>query len=142
MIEESAVVRHTDEGNVVLQIKRTGACGVCEIREQCYRNDGVISVPRNRIHGTLASTDETVRLRIRNTSVLRLTAVVYGVPLVAFFGGLLAGYYLLFPHASEAMQALGSFATALLALGAAAFGIKRFDRRVAATVHYEVDRGH
>ncbi len=143
MIEESAIVRHTDDDQVVFQIIQTGACDACSIREQCYRDDGVVSVPRDHVSGVGAgrlASSESVKLRIRNTSVLGLTAVVYGVPLVAFFAGLLFGYYVLFPEAGETLQPLGAFATAAAMLAAAGFGIHRFDRRVAGSVRYEVER--
>ena len=141
MIEESALVRHTDDEQVVFQIIRTGACDACSIREQCYRNDGVVSVPRDHVSGvdnTRLSSSEPVKLKIRNTSVLGLTAIVYGVPLLAFFAGLLFGNFVLFPDAGPTLQPLGAFATAAAMLGLAGYGIYRFDRRVAGTVRYEV----
>ncbi|MFP4374529.1 MAG: SoxR reducing system RseC family protein [Spirochaetaceae bacterium] len=143
MIEESAVVRHSDDDRVVFQIIRTGACDACSIREQCYRNDGVVSVPRDHVSGVGAGrlgSSEPVKLRIRNTSVLGLTAVVYGLPLLAFFAGLLFGHYVLFPEAGEALRALGAFAVAAGMLAAAGVAINRFDRRVAGSVRYEVER--
>lgn len=142
MIEEKAFVESSDGGQVTFRIIRTGACDACSIREQCYRNDGVVSVPRSQVQGldgaAVAST-ETVKLRIPNTSVLRLTGLVYGLPLVAFFAGLLLGYYLIFPGVGENMQALGSFVTGAALLGLAGFGIYRFDRRVARAVRYVVE---
>ncbi|MFO8065685.1 MAG: SoxR reducing system RseC family protein [Spirochaetia bacterium] len=143
MIEEQAIVQHTDDRHVVFQIVRTGACDVCSIREQCYRNDGVVSVPRSHVHGAdargLDATD-SVNLRIRNTSVLGLTGIVYGIPLVAFFAGLLLGHFVLFAGAGPTLQPLGAFASAMAGLGAAGWGIKRYDRRVSGSVRYEVDR--
>jgi positive regulator of sigma E activity len=143
MIEERAVVRHTDDEQVVFQIIRTGACDECSIREQCYRNDGVVSVPRNHVSGadsTRIGSADSVQLKIRNTSVLGLTGIVYGIPLVAFFVGPFFGYFVLFPQAGPTFQPLGAFATAAAMLAAAGFGIYRFDRRVAGSVRYEVER--
>lgn len=142
MIEEKAFVESSDSRQVTFRIIRTGACDVCSIREQCYRNDGVVSVPRAQVQGLdgAAARTETVKLRIPNTSVLRLTGIVYGFPLVAFFAGLLLGYYLFFPGVGENMQALGSFGTGAALLALAGFGIYRFDRRVARAVRYVVER--
>jgi positive regulator of sigma E activity len=142
MIEERALVQHSDEKQVVFQIIRTGACDVCSIREQCYRNDGVVSVPRDHVSGVETgrlAPSEPVKLRIRNTSVLGLTAIVYGLPLLAFFVGLLFGNFVLFPDAGPTLQPLGAFATAAGLLGLAGYGIYRFDRRVAGSVRYEVE---
>ncbi|NBC29569.1 MAG: hypothetical protein GVY29_06205 [Spirochaetes bacterium] len=159
MIEEQAIVQSCDDRQVVFQIIRTGACDACSLREQCYRNDGVVTVPRAQVRGLggwprterapgaaeagaetggAAGVGESVSLRIPNTSTLRLTGIVYGLPLMAFLIGLLLGYYLLFPQAGPTGQPLGAFASAALLMGATGLGIYRFDRRVAAAVRYEV----
>jgi positive regulator of sigma E activity len=144
MIEEDALVKHAGDDSVVFQVIQTGPCNECSIREYCYRNDGFMSVERGRLKGAdaeaLASVrqDTPVKLRIPNTSILGLSSVVYGVPLLAFVGGLLLGYFGLFGGAGSELQALGAFGTAVAFLSAAGFGISRFDKKVARRLQYEV----
>lgn len=144
MIEEDALVKHAGDDSVVFQVIQTGPCNECSIREYCYRNDGFMSVERGRLKGADAEAlagvrqDTPVKLRIPNTSILGLTSVVYGVPLLAFVGGLLLGYFGLFGAAGSELQALGAFGTAVAFLSAAGFGISRFDKKVARRLQYEV----
>jgi positive regulator of sigma E activity len=144
MIEEDALVKHAGDDSVVFQVIQTGPCNECSIREYCYRNDGFMSVERGRLKGADAEAlagvrqDTPVKLRIPNTSILGLSSVVYGVPLLAFVGGLLLGYFGLFGGAGSELQALGAFGTAVAFLSAAGFGISRFDKKVARRLQYEV----
>jgi hypothetical protein len=76
---------------------------------------------------------------MEHASLLTLTGVVYGVPLLLFAVGLAAGYYLLLPEAGEAGRALGSFAAGLVLVAAAWLPIYRLDRRMARRIRYRID---
>ncbi len=141
MIDETAVVRSSSERSIEVQIMAPGVCDACEIREQCFRNDGLISVPRHR----LSNPDQIdiaagtrIRLRIANSSVLAVTAIVYGVPLLSFMIGLFIGYDVVFVRSTETLRALASFALATGTTLLAGIGILYFDRRVAGNIRYQV----
>jgi positive regulator of sigma E activity len=102
-----------------------------------------MSVSRDRIRSAredvLEPADTAVRLRIRNASVLGLSAVVYGLPLLAFVIGLVLGYFVLFPGLGPTYQPLGAFGVAVGFLALAGAVISRFDRQVQDRVSYEVE---
>jgi positive regulator of sigma E activity len=142
MIEERASVEEVGEEQVAFRVSGEEACEACDIAEQCYRDGGFIRVPRAKLRG-LAPDELTpgrnVKLFMEQTSLLGLTGVVYGVPLLLFAVGLLAGFYLLFPDAGEAGRALGSFGTGVLLVALSWAAIVRLDRRAARRIRYRIE---
>ncbi|MEX2442514.1 MAG: SoxR reducing system RseC family protein [Alkalispirochaeta sp.] len=141
MIDETAVVRSYSERSIEFQILTSGACDACEIREHCYRNDGLLSVPRDRLsnpyHVDMVS-GMRIGLRIANTSMLGVTGIVYGIPLAVFIIGLFVGYEMIFTRSTEILRALSSFVLAISATFGVGFVISRFDGKVAANLRYDV----
>jgi positive regulator of sigma E activity len=109
MIEaEQGVVREVaDSGGARYGIEITvpGVCDRCAIRDNCYGAGSVV----------WASADEDlrpgdpVRLDMERGTVLKATAWVYGIPLVAVFLGTLAGHGWLFASRPEQTRVLLSF---------------------------------
>lgn len=148
MIEEKAVVVAADERWLQLRVSGEEACETCDLSEQCYRDGGLLRIDRRHIRGSAVDAAQgidglgpgrTVKLTMENTSLLALTGVVYGVPLLLFALGLAGGYFLLLPDAGEAVRALGSFAAGLGLVAAAWLLIVRLDRRMARRIRYRVD---
>ncbi len=145
MIEEKAVIESCDEHWLQVRVSGEEACETCDLAEQCYRDGGLLKIARSHLRGPLAETPETItpgrtiKLTMENTSLLGLTGVVYGLPLLLFAFGLGIGFYWLFPDAGEAGRALGSFAAGLLLVAVAWLPIVRLDRRMAQRVRYRIE---
>ncbi|MGM0432009.1 MAG: SoxR reducing system RseC family protein [Spirochaetota bacterium] len=148
MIEEKAVVVHADDQWLQVRVSGEEACETCDLAEQCYRDGGLLKIARKHILGPLVQASgeadklkpgRTIKLTMKHTSLLSLTGVVYGVPLLLFAVGLTVGYYLLLPEAGEAGRALGSFAAGLGLVALAWLPIYRLDRRMARRIRYWVE---
>lgn len=165
MIEEQALVTGEDREALYFRITAGGACDKCSIREACFRNNGSIRVARERLalfeaepfasdrgagtagsEGGAATSSATaaihpgakVTLRVPQASVLGLTAVVYGVPLIAFLIGVVSGHVWLFSALAEGARAVASFGLGAGLLAAAGLVTIFTDRRLSRRLHYEV----
>ena len=142
MIEERASVVEVGDEQVAFRVTGEEACETCDLGEQCYRDGGLLRVPRGKLRG-LSSQDlspgRSVKLFMEQTSLLGLTGVVYGLPMLLFVAGLLAGFFLVFPSSGEAVRALGSFGTGILCVALSWKVIVRLDRRAAGRIHYRVE---
>ncbi len=136
MIEEYGIVERIDGDKMDVRIERPEQCDACSIRESCYGRGNVLTVPRNPEVGEA----DRVHLSIERTSVLGLSALVYGVPLVALFVGLFAGYYGVFRFAQDSVRALGSFAAAIVLVALSAIVVRAIGRRLTGQVEYRTTR--
>jgi positive regulator of sigma E activity len=141
MIDELASVVEVGQEQVTFRVTGEEACETCDLAEQCYRDGGLLRISREELRGLPAEQlypGRRVRLQMEHTSLLGLTGVVYGLPLLIFAAGLLAGYFLLFPDAGEAGRALGSFGSGAVLVALAWALIVRLDRRAARRIRYRV----
>ncbi len=134
MIEEDGVVVGASDNELAIRIDPEGSCDGCPVRENCYANGRIVRVPLQ----PGVAVDDRVRLSIRNASVLQISALVYGAPLVALVVGIAAGYLLLFPSFPEDARILLSVAIggALFALSALFVG--RTGRRINAKLEHRI----
>ncbi len=114
MITEQAIVRRAGDARVELELERDSSCGGCEVREGC----GVGALARllgRRRKSLVIDTDRPLRpgdrvvLALPERALVRLSLLVYGLPLF----GLLAGTVLpaaLWPQASDAWMVFGGVA--------------------------------
>jgi positive regulator of sigma E activity len=140
MIEEKAVVVGADDQWLQVRLSGEKACEACDLAEQCYRDGGLLKLDLKRVRGPAGlKPGSTIMVTMEHASLLSLTGVVYGIPLLLFALGLAAGYYLLLPEVGEAGRALGSFAAGIGLVAAAWIPICRLDRRMARQVRYRID---
>ncbi|MFO7850354.1 MAG: SoxR reducing system RseC family protein [Spirochaetia bacterium] len=142
MIEEKASVVEVGPEDVSFRVTGEEACETCDLSEQCYRDGGLIRIPRSELRGLepeALSPGRMVKLLMEQTSLLGLTGVVYGVPMALFVVGLLLGFYLLFAGTGEAARALGSFGTGVLLVALSWTTIVGLDRRAARRIRYRVE---
>mgnify|MGYP006303972445 CR=1 FL=1 len=97
MIEERARVEKLSERDMELRIIVPGECEKCGVKDNCYGNNRHITVPKRP---GLDIGDE-VDLSIRNISVLKMTGLIYGIPLIGLIVGLFSGYFLFFRAFTE-----------------------------------------
>ena len=114
MITERAIVRRADGTQVELELERDSSCGGCELRDGC----GVGALGRLlgrrrkslRVDTTrrLAPGDR-VLLALPERALVRLSLLLYGLPLVGLLGGALLPA-LLWPGAPDAVAVVGGAA--------------------------------
>lgn len=117
MIEaEYGIVREVGQGaRYGVEITVPGVCDGCAIKDNCYGKGSMV----------WAASDDTlepgahVRLEMQQGTVLKATAWVYGIPLIAVLLGTVAGHTWLFADYAEQPRVLLSFALGVgLMLGA------------------------
>lgn len=135
-----------NEGTVRLARERVSFCGPTALNRT--RHDQVgrdntgqagLGAPQRDPEARAPTAGQAVTLRIPHASVLGLTAIVYGVPLVAFLAGLLLGHAVLFDELVEEARALASFGLGLGGLFVAGLVTVFTDRRLSRRVRYEVE---
>ena len=118
MITEPAIVRRAVGPRVELELQRDSSCGGCELRDGC----GVGALGRllgRRRKSLLVDTDRSLRpgdrvlLGMPEAALVRLSLLVYGLPLAGLLGGALLPA-LLWPAAPDALA---------VACGAAGFAV-------------------
>ena len=138
---EYGIVRQVVEGvpegahRYQVEITLPGTCDRCVIRENCY---GAGSVVEAVSHEPLEP-GENVRLEMRRGTVLKATAWVYGIPLVALFAGVVLGHQWLFASLAEQPRVLLSFGLGVGLLLATGYLLSRLNdwvaRRLTITAH-------
>ena len=136
MINEYGVVTQVSAGKLAVKITTPGACESCPIHDNCYSSGKVVWVPQPAGVGI----NDHVRFSITNTSVLKLTALVYGIPLAAVLGGIILGYLWLFRALENDPRILASVGLGVFLFLLAGFGISKLDRLIGKRLAYEVVR--
>lgn len=141
MIDEYGVVVEEQDGKIAVEVGAEGSCEACPVRNACYQNGTIVWIPRNEESGALAvRRGDHVHFTVENTSVLKVSALVYGVPLVAVLAGILGGYLWLFRALPENPRVGLSFLVAVALFVLSGFLIVRIDRRSKERLVYTVRR--
>ena len=106
-----------------VEITVPGACDTCAIKDNCY---GAGSLVWAQADEPLAAGDH-VRLEMRRGTVLKATAWVYGIPLVAVVLGTVLGHNWLFAARPEEPRVLLSFALGVGLMLAAGFVLAKLN---------------
>lgn len=136
---EQGVVREIDgtgSARYGIEITVPGVCDRCAIRDNCYGAGSMVWASADE---DLRPGDE-VRLDMRGGTVLKATAWVYGIPLVAVFTGTLAGHRWLFASHAEEPRVLLSFALGVGLMLGAGFVLSRLNQWVGRRLTIRVSR--
>ncbi len=150
MIEELAVVENIGADHMELRVSHPEQCESCAIRGSCYGGrdatregesgteltERLLSVPREN---GIQVGDE-VRVTIENTSILGLSALIYGVPLAGLLVGIVSGYYALFGSLGDTARTLGSLGTGLVIMGICALVVRKVGKRITSNIAYRTER--
>lgn len=136
MIEEVALVEKISGDKMDLRITQPEQCDACAIRESCYGRGNVVTVPRE----PGVEVNDSVELEISHTSILGLSALIYGVPLAGLLAGVLAGYYGLFAGLAETGKTLASVGSGIALLGLCALVVRFAGRRISDRIEYRTRR--
>lgn len=85
-----------------IEITVPGACDVCAVKGNCYGSGSMV----HAYSPDALQPGEQVRLEMRRGTILKATAWVYGIPLVAILAGVLAGHQWLFASSAEPARVL------------------------------------
>lgn len=125
-ILEYGVVVDELGGEIAVEVTSTGACDSCPIHDTCHAAEQVVWIPKkDDIH-----VGDHVHFSIGHGSPLKISALVYGVPLFALLAGTMAGYLVFFSRLADDTRALLSFAAGIGLTGIAGFVISRFDAKL------------
>jgi sigma-E factor negative regulatory protein RseC len=92
MIEEIGVVTKTDGVMARVAVQKRGACDGCAVRGVCETSeDGMEIEALNPFH---AQAGQKVKVSIKPQTYLKGAIFVYGLPLVAFIAGVIAGKHI------------------------------------------------
>ena len=127
MITEKGVIEKVIEQKAQVRVQRSSACASCGSRDACHvmgDKEMLIEV----VNDLQAKVGDYVELSVPSGSLLKLSLMVYLLPVVAliigaYFGGLWAGF---FHISSTAASILGG----CIAMGITFYGLKWFDRSV------------
>ena len=130
MIEtEQGVVREVADSGAArygIEITGPGVCDRCAIKDNCYGAGSMVWASSDE---PLRAGDE-VRLDMERGTVLKATAWVYGIPLVAVFAGTLVGHRWLFASHAEEPRVLLSFGLGVGLMLAVGFVLSRLNQWV------------
>lgn len=106
-----------------VEITVPGICDRCAIRDNCYGAGSMVWADSN----DALEPGAQVRLEMAKGTVLKATAWVYGIPLVAVFIGTLAGYRWFFAARPEEPRVLLSFGVGVALMAAAGLALARLN---------------
>lgn len=136
MIDEQGQVTDIIDGKLGIKVTSPGSCDSCPVHGNCYTSDRLVWVPAKEGIGL----NDWVRFSISNTSVLRISALVYGLPLAGVFAGIIAGYLWIFRSFRDDPKTLLSFGLGVLLFAVGGFAVSRIDRLMRKRLQYTVTR--
>ncbi|HUX19632.1 MAG TPA: SoxR reducing system RseC family protein [Spirochaetia bacterium] len=136
MIDEYGIVTRTAGGKLAVKVISPGSCDSCPIHDNCYSSGKVVWLPRQEGIGV----NDHVHFSISNASVLKVTALVYGVPLLGVMGGIILGYLLLFRSLADDPRTLASVGLGVFLFLAGGFLVSRLDAILKNRLSYSVVR--
>jgi sigma-E factor negative regulatory protein RseC len=134
MITEEGVVEKISHTKAVVRVQRSSACAHCESRGACHVIEGramLIEVTNN----LQAKVNDHVEISVPGGSLLKLTLLVYFVPILALIAGASAGSML--AQSFNARPTLASIVCGGFAMGIAFCVLKWVDRRTQAKRNYQ-----
>lgn len=136
MIDEYGLVTDESKDRLEVQVTAPGSCDSCPIHDNCYGAGKSVWLPkREGIHA-----GDHVRFSISNASVLKISALVYGIPLAAVLAGILGGYLWLFHSFGSDPKTLLSVAVGAVLFLISGFVISRLDPHIRDGLSYTVRR--
>jgi positive regulator of sigma E activity len=136
MIDEYGIVTQTAGGKLAVKVISPGSCDSCPIHDNCYSSGKVVWLPRQEG----IEVNDHVHFSISNASVLKVSALVYGVPLLGVMGGIILGYLLFFRSLADDPRTLASVGLGVILFLAGGFLVSRLDASLKKRLSYNVVR--
>lgn len=138
MIDEYGIVTQSAGGKLAIKVISPGSCDSCPIHDNCYSSGQVVWVPRREG----LRVNDHVHFSITNASVLKISALVYGVPLLGVLGGIILGYLLLFRSLADDPRILSAVGLGVILFLAAGFLVSKLDAKLKDRLSYSVVRAN
>jgi positive regulator of sigma E activity len=106
-----------------VEITIAGTCDRCVIKESCYGTGSMV----HAASPDALEAGDTVRLEMRHGTILRATAWIYGIPLVAILTGVLAGHQWIFASSAEPARVLLSVGLGAAMMAAAGYVLAKLN---------------
>ena len=124
MIKEQGIIQKIKRDKAVIRIQQTSACAHCKSRGSCDVTNREMLV--EVINDLQAKEGDLVELSVPEGTVLKLSLLVYFLPIIALFIGAFAG-----AAVAESLRVdttLASILGGVLCMGIAFYGLRRFER--------------
>jgi sigma-E factor negative regulatory protein RseC len=135
MIEEVGIVTKVEGVTAKVAVEKKGACDGCTAKGTCETKGESMEIEALNI--ARAQVGQTVRISIKPQTYLKGTMLVYGLPLVLFIAGAIAGknageeYFK--DTNSDIIAAIGGFGALILSL----FGVKVWAKKTESKTEYK-----
>lgn len=133
MVNEQGIVDKISANNAVIKIQRSSACAKCEARGACHTlsdKEIVIEVANN----LQAKAGDVVEISVPTNALLKLSMLVYLLPVVALIAGSYGGGAL--AKSFHIYSALGSIIGGIIAMCITFYLLKLFDRAALSKAEY------
>jgi sigma-E factor negative regulatory protein RseC len=129
MVNEQGIIEEVAGQNALVRIKKSSACGTCESRGDCEVASGK-SMVVEVVNDLGGGEGDYVELSVPSGAFLKLSLLVYILPVVALIAGAFAGGMCApFLHMTPTLASvIGGF----LVMGITFYALKRFDRSLRA----------
>lgn len=134
MVTEEGIIEKTSYSKAVIRVQRSSACAHCKSRGACQTNEGnatLIEVPND----LQAKVNDHVEISVPEGSLLKLSLLVYFVPILALIAGALGGSVL--AQSFDLHPTLAPIVCGGFAMGIAFCVLKRVDRGAQARLNYQ-----
>lgn len=133
MVNEQGIVDKIVAQNAVIKIQRSSACAKCESKGACHTlSDKEILI--EVANDLQAKAGDIVEISVPTSSLLKLSLLVYLLPIVALIAGSYAGGA--FAQYRHIHTALGSIFGGIIAMGITFYLLKLFDRAAVSKSEY------
>jgi len=129
MVNEQGIIEEVSGQKALVRIKKSSACGTCESRGDCEVASGK-SMVVEVVNDLGGGEGDHVELSVPSGAFLKLSLLVYILPVVALIAGAFAGGMCApFLHMTPTLTSvIGGF----LVMGITFYALKRFDRSLRA----------
>lgn len=134
MPTEEGIIEKTSHSNAVVRIQKSSACAHCESRGACHVSEGnamLIEVPND----LQAKVNDHVEISLPEGSLLKLSLLVYFVPILALIAGAIGGSML--AQSFNLQPTLAPIVCGGFAMGITFCVLKRLDRSGHARRNYQ-----
>ncbi len=115
MDEETGIVTKVEGIMAMVAVQKKDACDACSAKDAC-RSTGENEALLEAINSAKAEVGQTVRISMKPMTYLKGTMLVYGLPLVLFLAGAIAGQRIGEEYFSETSSDLVAAVTGFAAL--------------------------
>ena len=124
MIKEQGTIKKIKRDKAVIRIQQTSACASCKSRGSCnVSNREMLVEVINNLH---AKEGDLVELSVPEGAVLKLSLLVYFMPILALIIGAFAGAAV--AGSLRVDSTLASILGGVLCMGIAFYGLRRFEQ--------------